>query len=297
MQKPDPSGPSDLITLSSSTASVSLYLFGAHITSYTVNGQERLWMSSLVVLDGTKPIRGGVPIAFPQFADEGDLKLHGFARESLWSVGSLEPTKAVLTLAPNTASKEMWDNEFELVYTVELQDSGSLLLNMRVKNTSESSAFSFTACFHTYFLFQETNTVELSGGLGGKTYIDKCDGRKKKEQGDGPIVIPAEATRSGRDAGKEGYVDRIYTNSGQSFVFARSGVELYNVTQSPSWPDTTLYNPWLGDKQGPVIGPDFDDDGYKKMICLEPTISKENAVVLNRGEVWEGSQTIEVGDF
>ena len=34
----------------------------------------------------------------------------------------------------------------------------------------------------------------------------------------------------------------------------------YTVQQSESWADTTLYNPWLGDKQGEK-GPDFDDDG------------------------------------
>lgn len=67
-----------------------LFTFGAHITSWKVvsdppdpaapQGQEMLWMSSLSALDGSAPIRGGIPIAFPQFADTGPMKLHGFAR-------------------------------------------------------------------------------------------------------------------------------------------------------------------------------------------------------------------------
>ena len=72
-----------------------LFLFGAHITSWRVfksagrgadpvglapPGQEMLWMSSLSPVDGSAPIRGGIPIVFPQFADTGPMKLHGFAR-------------------------------------------------------------------------------------------------------------------------------------------------------------------------------------------------------------------------
>lgn len=68
-------------------AEVRLLTFGAHITSWKTfiqsnseNGVEHLWMSSLSALDGSAPIRGGIPIAFPQFADTGPLKIHGFAR-------------------------------------------------------------------------------------------------------------------------------------------------------------------------------------------------------------------------
>lgn len=63
-----------------------LSTFGAHVTSWTTsenNGAtwtEHLWMSTLSALDGSAPIRGGIPIAFPQFADSGPMKLHGFAR-------------------------------------------------------------------------------------------------------------------------------------------------------------------------------------------------------------------------
>ena len=47
-------------------SSCKLYLYGAHITSWETNGKERLWMSSLSCLSGKAPIRGGIPIAFPQ---------------------------------------------------------------------------------------------------------------------------------------------------------------------------------------------------------------------------------------
>ena len=42
-------------------------LFGANITSYTVGGKPVLFLSRSAVLDTTKPIRGGIPLVFPQF--------------------------------------------------------------------------------------------------------------------------------------------------------------------------------------------------------------------------------------
>lgn len=79
-----------------SGASCELTRFGAHIVSWraAVPGAssavpvERLWMSSLSALDGSAPIRGGIPIAWPQFADVGAMPLHGFARELQWTLVS-----------------------------------------------------------------------------------------------------------------------------------------------------------------------------------------------------------------
>ena len=70
-------------------SSVDVALFGGHVTSWKTvgadgNAVERLWLSSLSAMDGTAPIRGGIPIAWPQFANDGPMPLHGFARERAW---------------------------------------------------------------------------------------------------------------------------------------------------------------------------------------------------------------------
>jgi hypothetical protein len=47
--------------------SVTVYLYGATVTSWKANGQEQLFLSEKAHLDGSKPIRGGIPLVFPVF--------------------------------------------------------------------------------------------------------------------------------------------------------------------------------------------------------------------------------------
>lgn len=46
--------------------SVTVLLHGATVTSWkSAGGTENLWVSEKAVLDGSKPVRGGVPVVFP----------------------------------------------------------------------------------------------------------------------------------------------------------------------------------------------------------------------------------------
>ena len=44
---------------------VEVLLYGAGVLSWKSNGRENLFVSDAAVFDGSKPIRGGVPIVFP----------------------------------------------------------------------------------------------------------------------------------------------------------------------------------------------------------------------------------------
>lgn len=64
-----------------------IQLFGATIISWTVDGVENIFLSSKAVLDGSRAIRGGIPICFPSFGPWEHGPNHGFARiSSNWSV-------------------------------------------------------------------------------------------------------------------------------------------------------------------------------------------------------------------
>jgi len=46
--------------------SVEILLFGATVISWkSANGTENLWLSKAAKLDGSKPVRGGIPVVFP----------------------------------------------------------------------------------------------------------------------------------------------------------------------------------------------------------------------------------------
>lgn len=46
--------------------SVSVHKFGATVVSWKLaNGEEQLFVSSKAILDGSKAIRGGIPVVFP----------------------------------------------------------------------------------------------------------------------------------------------------------------------------------------------------------------------------------------
>ncbi len=75
--------------------SVELLWFGAHIISWTTGTKtnpalsDRIFTSSKSPLDGSVPVRGGIPIVFPAFAypshpDHLKMGVHGFARNEYW---------------------------------------------------------------------------------------------------------------------------------------------------------------------------------------------------------------------
>ena len=45
--------------------SVEVLLYGASVISWKHNDRENLWVSEAAKLDGSKPVRGGVPVVFP----------------------------------------------------------------------------------------------------------------------------------------------------------------------------------------------------------------------------------------
>lgn len=149
--------------------SVTVYLYGATVTSWkTSNGAEKLFLSSAAALDGSKPIRGGIPIVFPVFGPPpkdhatGKLAQHGFARNNYWeflgkssseSTGNKADDSIKLDFGLSSgmldeATRSKWPHDFGLVYSVTL-GKGRLETGLHVQNKG-SEAFDFQVLFHTY---------------------------------------------------------------------------------------------------------------------------------------------------
>ena len=151
--------------------SVEVLLFGATVTSWKSNGKERLWLSTAAKLDGSKPVRGGIPVVFPCFGPPpkdhatGALPQHGFARNSHWEYlgksssesgalakGGDDCVKLDFGLSSANISaeaKKQWPYDFSLVYSVTLGKDG-LQTMLNVRNEGKES-FEFQMLLHTYF--------------------------------------------------------------------------------------------------------------------------------------------------
>ncbi|KAJ1451615.1 galactose mutarotase-like domain-containing protein [Pelagophyceae sp. CCMP2097] len=276
-------------------ASAEVALFGATVLSWRCGGAERLWVSSLSAMDGSAPIRGGVPIAFPQFADDGPLPLHGFARVSQWTLvdETNDDNTATATfelLSPQAIAG--WGGECSLRYTVSLTRQ-SLHLELKVENVGYTS-FDFTACLHTYLRVSDVRDFTLVG-LEGLEYYDKVANVDARDDVDLQVESAARASGNAAGAADLGFVDRIYKGAGaRSPLMLTDEAEAYDISQA-GFRDTIVFNPWLEGKKG-QRGPDFDDVGYKNMLCVEPaeTMRGSGPVTLSPEENWTGSQTITI---
>lgn len=101
------------LTLGENTCVVSL--FGGHVLSYTQSGVEKLFMSKQAKLDGSRPIRGGIPVCWPWFGqlhpDINEHKLaHGLVRQQLWELeAKVSTAKSVsITLSPTDLTHPLW---------------------------------------------------------------------------------------------------------------------------------------------------------------------------------------------
>ncbi|KAI9371008.1 galactose mutarotase-like domain-containing protein [Aspergillus egyptiacus] len=277
--------------------SVTVNLNGATVTSWKLaNGAEQLWLSESAVLDGSKPIRGGIPLVFPVFGpppknhSTSPLPQHGFARNSLWeflgksssestSMKSDDAVKLDFGLSASMISsdfRQKWPYEFGLVYSVTLSRE-SLATSLQVQNQGKEN-FEFQVLLHTYFAVEDISTVRVKG-LQGKSYVDKTANASEHTEDSAEIAITSET-------------DRVYKGlePAAPITVSASGSDRLSITRE-GLNDAVVWNPWIEKAKG--MGDFSPDEGYKKMICVEAG-AVSGWQVLEAGESWEGGQAIRV---
>jgi len=264
--------PLDKVTLKHiSGASAEIHLFGAHVTSFKdQTGKELLYMSTKSLFKLGTPIRGGIPIMFPQFADSGPLAKHGWARTSFWKVRRQGDSEVVLELKSSASTLEDWPYEYELVLEVKIEYNDDLdddvfkknvaVLKMELDITSPDKAFYFTGGFHPYILTDDLNSVTITGlkrtDKEQLHFIDNATGRKAQElAGDVDLAVTTLGKRE---------VDRIYIDSTDRVDTGKIVVEKYG-----GFKDLVIWNPHS--EKGNKIE-DMEKDDYTKFVCVEPVI-------------------------
>ena len=277
------------IEIANAFACARISLQGAHILSWKPHNEgEVIWLSDDAVFAREKSIRGGIPICWPWFgaADENHnsdiaLPAHGFARTVFWQVIDTAAlasgeTQIIFKLDTSTLSvntEELWPTPTTAIYKVVV--GKRLSLELTTTNNSHET-FSLGQALHTYFSVSDVRETSVQG-LDGKTYLDKTDEFKRKQQM-GKLLFTEE-------------VDRIYLETPDDIIIDDKKRRVIIKKQGSK--STVVWNPWqtVADKMG-----DLGEDGYLKMLCVESANAAEDVVTIEPGESHTLQVRYEIGE-
>jgi glucose-6-phosphate 1-epimerase len=258
-------------------AQATVTLYGGHLVSWqTSDGQERLFCSRDSALDGSRAIRGGVPVIFPQFGARGTGMRHGFARVATWQLeasGEADGAAFAQFVLRHTDLPEAiaaaWPFAFTLRLRVAVQGQ-SLDLALSVHNTGEQ-AFPFSAALHTYFAIDQLSEARV-GGLQRVRYSDET---------------PQDALQAEEWLQFSDKLDRVYYQLPGALSLQSGGHTLRLAQQG--FTDAVVWNPGAQDA---AALPDLADDEQPRFICIEPALIQPD--LLAAGAEWTGRQQLEL---
>lgn len=260
-------------------ADADVYLQGAQVTAWRPAGDPApvLWLSRQSRFEPGQAIRGGIPICFPWFSKHpADPKAppHGFARTADWTlVGAREEAGGTVVLEFELEGERLsplWPHRFRARHRIGI--GAELRLEFEVVNTGPA-AFTFEEALHAYFDVQDIHGVALHG-LEDAAFDDKAGGRGRRAAEGSPLRFA-------------GLTNRVYPDTRAACTIrdpARGRDILITRMNSDS---AVVWNPWA---ERAREMPDFGDDEWTGMLCVEPANVGAAAPTLAPG----GSHTMTV---
>ncbi|MBI4026697.1 MAG: D-hexose-6-phosphate mutarotase [Verrucomicrobia bacterium] len=254
-------------------AEAEIYLHGAHVARFQPREQKPvLFMSEKSWFESGKPIRGGVPLCFPWFGPRQDGRPgpgHGFARLLEWELATATQTndgevEIGFRLVSNEATRREWNGDFEMNYQVRI--GAALGMELRVRNASRQP-MRIEEALHTYLAVSDVRKVHVEG-LAGTTYMDTVGTPCMETEGAAPICIAAET-------------DRIYMNTRATCVIHDPDWKRRLMVEKTGSDATVVWNPWIAKAKAM---PDFGDDEWPFMLCIETCNVREHPVTLAPGQ-------------
>jgi D-hexose-6-phosphate mutarotase len=245
-----------------------IYLHGAHVAHFQKNGEPPLlFVSEKAYFDPAHSIRGGVPIIFPWFGQRENAGLHGFARVNEWELieTSALPDGGVkldFHLPENVCAKNGWPvAKVNFVVTV----ADKLTMELIVTNPAKEN-FTFEDCLHTYFEVGDISQISIAG-LKGISYLDKTDSFARKLESGDAFKISSET-------------DRVFPNASGTVEIRDEKLRRKILIEKSGSNSTVVWNPWIAKAKAM---PDFGDEEYKQMVCVESGNVAENKITLVPG--------------
>ena len=264
-----------LLTLTHGNSQCVLSLFGAHVLSYQHNGKEKLFVSKKAHLDGTRPIRGGIPVCWPWFGqlhpDIAQHKhAHGLVRNQLWQIDAQVKTDQAtsITLSPTVTSSPLWPEGLSAQLVVTLT-ADTLSIALHSHNNSNKD-MPLSCALHSYFAIEDINNIGITG-LNGIYHDNAQNGAI--EHTPSPYLISAE-------------VDRIHpTHVAQTQIEQAS--QTMTTVMHQGHDSLVVWNPWI-EKSSALA--DMAVTEYLSMVCIETALTQGFSLPAGQSHVLE--QTI-----
>ncbi len=248
---------------------------GAQVLEFAGDGNGELFYCTPVMPVVPGPVRGGVPIVFPQFAESGPLQKHGFTRNLGWTLDESHVTPASVRLkySVDISPKQFpkWPHSCHLSLIV-TGSSDSLEFEFSVSNTGED-AFSFTGGLHPYFYVPDLLHARVEG-LSGLSVTDRYEVDRKSEEG----LNLRFSDRAFESLYDESPALNLWTGE-RSIALSTIGFD--------QW---MIWNP--GRDEGRLIA-DLPDGDWARFICIEP-VRVLRPVFLAPGKTFTGALMIAI---
>lgn len=258
---------------------------GAHVWSWQPDGAAPvLWMSEKSWFSDGQPIRGGIPVIFPWFGPGRDGNLepsHGFVRLNTWHMSDIKDTldrdgRLIVEYEIDeamTGDQPNWPHPYRAWARVKFTPE-YVAVTLEVENVTEEE-ITFDGALHTYLAVGDVRQVSISG-LDGANYFDKVTGQDAVQEGDVTI---------------EGETDRVYSSTGE-VVLDDPVLGRKLVISKFGSAKTVVWNPWT---EKAAAMPDFGDDEWTGMICIEAANCLDEPITLLPGQKHEMKQRIALG--
>ncbi len=264
----DGQGELPMLEISTPWSTAEIYLQGAHITHFQKKDEPPLlFLSQCSRFVAGQPIRGGVPVIFPWFGPREGQAQHGFARLKAWDLKEVAPAPdgsvSVRSRLPNCPEAAGFP-PFAADYLVTV--SQSLTLQLAITNQSKDAEFTFENCLHSYFEVADVTAISITG-LKGLDFLDKA----------APFMEQTETHDALRIASE---VDRIYENATGTVEILDPRLGRRILVEKQGSASTVVWNPWISKSRHM---PDFGDEEYEHMICVESGNVASNSISLAPG--------------
>lgn len=246
-----------VLEIENAHATASISLFGAQVLSFRPkhDGRERLFLSTHARWDGSKSIRGGIPVCWPWFGahqDAAKYPAHGYVRTRNWQLLAAEDTEAATRLVFGIEDTNGAGFDGDTTLTLEVLIGRQLAVSLTTTNIGSNSC-RLGCALHSYFAVSDINAATLDGLQG--TYSDKTRNW---------AMLPTPSLYSFIEE-----TDRIHLYPAP-VVNLLDGANSMRI-HSQGHDSVVVWNPW---QENARKLPDMADDDFKRMLCVETALTQ-----------------------